>query len=489
MKRESERNAKTKLAIDPWLIGYATVVFWVQFAAGSWFSGTAEADNVLLRDFAIWAAASQLALAVAYFASIRVFPSLKTWLSETPGTTAASIASTLASLGILILLANARWYILAGIVFGAGCIVSYALWGQLMSRRSFASILANTLIGQGVGAVLVYTASLLEWNRALWLIAVTLFASSLCLVACAIGTRRQRIDRPGFANLPSDDMANGSPESNPQAQSVEKHRLPSFSRKDVLPFLLVIASSVVAAMNSCGYDSSGAWARFGTNSIIVPLLMSLVAAAFLYLYLKRGVALYYCFVAFPLLAGIAVVLQLLPLPDNALSVKDISFALSYLSNLFGFAFLCMLARRSNDPSPTIFVGLRALMAGAMLISYLFVSCGLASFVTGFAQGILFVSLLFGAGVSYLGTREEDAISESQGTVPVATLARTWGLTKREIEIAQWLLKGYQAPYIAQQLFISENTVRTHIKSMYRKMGVANRNEFLAAFEEAGPGLQ
>ena len=193
MKRESERNAKTKLAIDPWLIGYATVVFWVQFAAGSWFSGTAEADNVLLRDFAIWAAASQLALAVAYFASIRVFPSLKTWLSETPGTTAASIASTLASLGILILLANARWYILAGIVFGAGCIVSYALWGQLMSRRSFASILANTLIGQGVGAVLVYTASLLEWNRALWLIAVALFASSLCLVACAIGTRRQRI--------------------------------------------------------------------------------------------------------------------------------------------------------------------------------------------------------------------------------------------------------------------------------------------------------
>ena len=129
------------------------------------------------------------------------------------------------------------------------------------------------------------------------------------------------------------------------------------------------------------------------------------------------------------------------------------------------------------------------MAGAMLISYLFVSCGLASFVTGFAQGILFVSLLFGAGVSYLGTREEDAIPESQGTVPVATLARTWGLTKREIEIAQWLLKGYQAPYIAQQLFISENTVRTHIKSMYRKMGVANRNEFLAAFEEAGPGLQ
>lgn len=235
-------------------------------------------------------------------------------------------------------------------------------------------------------------------------------------------------------------------------------------------------------MNSCGYDSAEGWTRFGSNAIVVPLLMSLVAAAFLYLYLARGVGLYYCFVVFPLLAGAAVVLQLLPLPKGFLIVRDISFALSYLSNLFGFVFLCMLSRRSGKFSPDLFIALRAIMAAAMLVSYGFVSYGLGSFVTGFAQGVLFVSLLFGAGVSYLGASGKSKDPEGRQTAAFDALAQTWKLSKRETEIAEWLLKGYQAPYIAQQLFISENTVRTHIKSMYRKMGVANRNEFLASFE-------
>ena len=58
------------------------------------------------------------------------------------------------------------------------------------------------------------------------------------------------------------------------------------------------------------------------------------------------------------------------------------------------------------------------------------------------------------------------------------LGRAHGLSKREVEILQYLCKGRSRPYIAETLYLSENTVRTHSKSIYVKLGVHNRQELL-----------
>ncbi|WP_407641840.1 response regulator transcription factor [Arabiibacter massiliensis] len=57
-------------------------------------------------------------------------------------------------------------------------------------------------------------------------------------------------------------------------------------------------------------------------------------------------------------------------------------------------------------------------------------------------------------------------------------ARPPGLSKREVEILQYLCKGRSRPYIAETLYLSENTVRTHSKNIYVKLGVHNRQELL-----------
>jgi len=54
------------------------------------------------------------------------------------------------------------------------------------------------------------------------------------------------------------------------------------------------------------------------------------------------------------------------------------------------------------------------------------------------------------------------------------LAQTLGLTGREIEILQLVAKGYRNHEIAQQLFISVETVRWHLRSLYNKLGVHDR---------------
>ena len=47
------------------------------------------------------------------------------------------------------------------------------------------------------------------------------------------------------------------------------------------------------------------------------------------------------------------------------------------------------------------------------------------------------------------------------------------LSKREVEILQWICKEYNNKEIAEKLFISINTVDAHRKNIYLKLGVNN----------------
>lgn len=53
------------------------------------------------------------------------------------------------------------------------------------------------------------------------------------------------------------------------------------------------------------------------------------------------------------------------------------------------------------------------------------------------------------------------------------------LTNREVQLLSWMVEGYSNKAIAQQLFISENTVKYHIKNIFQKLEVQNRTEAVA----------
>lgn len=52
----------------------------------------------------------------------------------------------------------------------------------------------------------------------------------------------------------------------------------------------------------------------------------------------------------------------------------------------------------------------------------------------------------------------------------------YNLSKREAEILNWLSKGYRYKEIAEKLYISTETVRTHIRNIYGKLQVQSRTE-------------
>lgn len=57
------------------------------------------------------------------------------------------------------------------------------------------------------------------------------------------------------------------------------------------------------------------------------------------------------------------------------------------------------------------------------------------------------------------------------------------LSSREQEVLSMLVKGRDVPYIADSLFLSKNTIKTHIKNIYAKMGVHSRQELLDECEQ------
>lgn len=59
-----------------------------------------------------------------------------------------------------------------------------------------------------------------------------------------------------------------------------------------------------------------------------------------------------------------------------------------------------------------------------------------------------------------------------------------GISKREKEIVDLILKGYTNRKIANQLFISLSTVKTHIKNIFQKLKVESRFEIIATLSKS-----
>lgn len=60
-----------------------------------------------------------------------------------------------------------------------------------------------------------------------------------------------------------------------------------------------------------------------------------------------------------------------------------------------------------------------------------------------------------------------------------------GLSKRELEVLQLLCQGKSYRYMAKDLFVSTNTIRFHLKNIYKKLQVNSRYEAVAKASEIG----
>ena len=99
--------------------------------------------------------------------------------------------------------------------------------------------------------------------------------------------------------------------------------------------------------------------------------------------------------------------------------------------------------------------------------------------TAGARGVLAKSMTAEALVDAIEqiARDEELVSAHFGrSVRQPWPGHDWGLTLRESEVALFLAQGMRNRDIASALWVSENTVKTHLKSIFQKTSVSSRAE-------------
>lgn len=80
------------------------------------------------------------------------------------------------------------------------------------------------------------------------------------------------------------------------------------------------------------------------------------------------------------------------------------------------------------------------------------------------------------------TAIDDTNSHDGHQSDLANFAMHYGFTQREEEVFELLLKGRTSKQIADKLYVSNNTVLTHLKNIYRKTGVHSKAQIVDLFE-------
>ena len=65
------------------------------------------------------------------------------------------------------------------------------------------------------------------------------------------------------------------------------------------------------------------------------------------------------------------------------------------------------------------------------------------------------------------------------------VAKEYGLSTRELDVLREIADGLSNQEIADKLFVSLNTVKTHIANIYSKLGVKRRTQAISKAKSLG----
>ena len=134
---------------------------------------------------------------------------------------------------------------------------------------------------------------------------------------------------------------------------------------------------------------------------------------------------------------------------------------------------------------TIIYGIIYGVCGGLLIAFLkyieyrFIVVEHSIEIYGGLTAILFAGVGIWLGLKLTRKKEVIIVKEVPVTLSEPFLVnesrvRDLGITKRELEILELIAQGLSNREIAEKLFVSENTVKTHTARLFDKLGVNRR---------------
>ena len=146
--------------------------------------------------------------------------------------------------------------------------------------------------------------------------------------------------------------------------------------------------------------------------------------------------------------------------------------------------------------PTLIYGLIYGLCGGLLIvvlklvEYRFLVVEHSVEIYGGLIALVFASLGIWLGLKLTSKKEvvvikEIAVSAAQPFALNEQRLRELGITKRELEILELIAKGMSNREIAEKVFVSENTVKTHSSRLFDKLSAKRRTQAVQIGKEFG----
>lgn len=122
-----------------------------------------------------------------------------------------------------------------------------------------------------------------------------------------------------------------------------------------------------------------------------------------------------------------------------------------------------------------------LIAGLKLIEYRWLVVQYSVEIYGALVAAVFASLGIWLGLRLTRHTETVVVREVVVPAPVnfvrdQSKVESLGITPRELEILQLIAEGLSNKEIAERVYVSENTVKTHSSSVFNKLGARRRTQ-------------
>ena len=341
-----------------------------------------------------------------------------------------------------------------GLAFGAGLAMLATAWGSVFARLEPENLLFNSAWGIVAAAVVHFAAEPLSPSPI-----------GLALIACSLVTSVALLF---VARTFNDETAAPHP-AGAESASEDDHRIRLRKAAAILWMPLVGAcitcfifgltwDPVISSEQMRLPDPLGAW-----KSLIGPSLLAIVVALFVLRKANSSPLRLLNQAVYPIAVALLLALPVISSDsDVAAGIIDVLTQASFA--VIALAGLCGIAVIGTDGRTICLI---------MLTVYL------ALIAISFAQG----------SRQREGRRTEPHGADDSRTYihrRCDTLAAERGLSPREREVLYYLGRGYNHGYVAEKLYISENTVRTHVRHIYAKLAINSREELLAMIDDETP---
>ncbi|MDP3719310.1 MAG: response regulator transcription factor [Acidobacteriota bacterium] len=122
-----------------------------------------------------------------------------------------------------------------------------------------------------------------------------------------------------------------------------------------------------------------------------------------------------------------------------------------------------------------------LIAGLKLVEYRWLVVEYRVEIYGGIVAAIFASVGIWLGLKLTKTRETVVVREVMVPAPVDFVRdqgklTALGITPRELEVLELIAHGLSNKEIAERVFVSENTVKTHLSRVFDKLGARRRTQ-------------